>query len=166
MLLAALATFIACEGPAGKDGINGTNGIDGIDGTDGTDGQDGNANVNSAVTTISAADWIFFDAGLSYIDFQVPIVTADIAASGLVMVYIQEASAEWYALPFSRGAQSFFFWAKPGLVRIHTENTNGSPYLFAGDIRIVAISADGLARNPNLDWTDYTRVKEALQLSE
>lgn len=160
LLLASISIFIACKGEIGPAGPAGQ------DGADGLDGQNGNANVKNLVTTVSATNWVLFNSGLSYIDLSVPIVTTDIAATGLVMVYFQEAGNEWYALPFSRGSQSYFFWAKPGQVRIHTQNDSTSPTKFAGNVRIVAVSSEGLVRNPNVNWTDYASVKKAFKLSD
>lgn len=166
LLLVGITAFIACKGELGPAGPSGQDGTDGIDGTDGTDGQDGNANVKSYTTTISAANWVPFTADLSYIDLQVPILTEEIAATGMVMVYLQEAGNEWYALPFSRGTQSYFFWVKPGFARIHTQNDSTAPTKFAGKVRIVAASSDGRARHPDLDWTNYQEVKNRLQLPD
>lgn len=161
LLLASITAFMSCSkgdmGPAGKDGQ---------DGIDGTDGQDGNANVKNTVMTLSASDWVFFSSDIWYVDLQVPTVTTDIASTGLVMVYFQEAIGEWYALPFSRGSQSYNFWVMSERVRIHSQNSSIAPTKFTGKVRIVAVSSEGRARNPNLDWTDYEVVKEHFQLPD
>lgn len=166
LLFAGITAFIACKGELGPAGPSGQDGTDGIDGTDGTDGQDGNANVKNFTTTISATDWLFHDSHLSYIDLQVPIITEEIAAAGMVMMYLQGSIGEWYTLPFSRSTQTYFFWAKSGLVRVHTQNDSTTPDKFSGKARIVAVSSDGKTRYPDLDWTNYQEVKNHLHLTE
>lgn len=176
LLMAAFTTsMISCSGPkgdnglpgsAGLDGVDGTNGQDGQDGQDGQNGQDGNANVKSQTISILYTDWIYFNIDISYIDFNVPIITADIAATGMVMAYLKLSSGETVALPLSSGNQQYNFWFIPGKLRLHTVNIVGVPEKFEGDIRIVAVSSSGLVRNPNLDWTNYNAVKAALNLSE
>lgn len=161
--MAAATTMISCKG---EDGDPGPAGVMGTDGKDGQNGRDGNANVKSYTTTLSASDWLFFSNDLSYVDLKVPIVTDQIAATGMVMVYLQEANGEWYALPFTRGTQSYFFWVKSGSVRIHTQNSGTSPNKFIGKIRVVAVSADGRICNPNINWTDYNSVKAGLDLPD
>lgn len=169
MLLTGITALFSCKGdmgdvgPAGKDGIDG---VDGTDGINGQNGQNGNANVKSFQTAVAATDWQVYDSHLSLIDLQVPTVTQQIAATGLVMVYFQFGGGEWYALPYSRSTQNYFFWAKTGLVRLHTQNDNTSPEKFSGNVRVVAVSADGLARNPDLDWGNFIEVKKRLELAD
>lgn len=155
LLLLALA-LSACtkEGPAGPQG------------PEGLDGEDGNANVKNHSATLAVTNWLLFSNDLWYADITVPNVTEDIASTGMVMVYLQESQGEWYALPFSRGSQSYFFWAKPGVVRVHSQNSNGSPTKFVGKVRIVTATSDGFVRNPDINWLNYPSVKTALNLED
>ncbi|MBC7774987.1 MAG: hypothetical protein H7246_06060 [Phycisphaerae bacterium] len=82
------------------------------------------------------------------------------------MAYLQETNGEWYALPFSRSTQNYFFWAKTGAVRIHSQNDGASPIKFAGKVRVVAVTSEGMLHNLDLDWTDYEAVNNRLQLPE
>jgi hypothetical protein len=165
LLMAGLTTLTSCakegpEGPAGKDGQDGTNGTNGIN------GQDGNANVKSATYTIAANNWVKVNALISFVDLNVPIVTEPIASTGLVMVYRQVGDV-WVAWPYTTGNERFWFWAKTGLVRIHAEDIiTQTPDEFTDSVRVIAVSSSGLARNPDLDWTDYEAVKNAFDLAD
>ncbi len=166
LLVAGLATLMSCNGEMGPAGPAGQDGADGPAGQDGTDGQDGNANVKNLELTIQASNWVTFQSDLLYVDLNVPIVTGQIANTGMVMVYFQEVGTEWYALPYARNFQNYFFWVKPGQVRVHSQNTSILPTKFTGKVRVVAVSAEGMARNPDLDWTNYEAVKSRLEWSE
>ncbi len=126
LLLLSITAFMSCK--KGEMGDMGPAGQDGQDGIDGQNGQNGNANVKSYETTISTADWFFHSGNLASVDIQVPIITEQIAATGMVMVYWHYAPADvWFALPYSFSTQIYYFWFKPGLVRIHSQNDYPAP---------------------------------------
>ena len=167
LLLVSITAFTACKGDMGDPGLDGTNGQNGVDGTD---GQDGNANVKNHTIAISASEWVSHSNNLSYVDVQAPFITEEIASKGMVMVYFYDPAAVWFALPFTYSTpanttQTYYFWFKTGVVRIHSLNS-ATPVKYSGNVRIVAVTSEGLARNPDLDWTNYEDVKKRLQLTE
>lgn len=181
LLAGALVSFAACKGddgapgPAGVAGAPGPAGTNGTNGTNGQDGNDGNANVKSVTMNITGSSWAAVSTYENTAELNVAIITQDIADKGLVMVYLKTTSlgldgTTWTALPFSLARQnyteSFAFATKVGKVVLRETSTDGNPVEPTGSIRIVAATADGMMRYPDLDWTNYEEVKAALDLVE
>lgn len=164
LMLAAMTAFMACKGddgpagPPGADGINGTN------------GQDGNANVQSYTTAITGADWSADSEPRCTLN--VAIVTADIANTGLVMVYFRGFfigsidGTTWTALPFSVArefyTQTYGFAVAPNTVILSETASDGVPVRPEAEVRVVAVSADG--RQAQINWENYAEVAEHFNL--
>ncbi|MEZ4924827.1 MAG: hypothetical protein R3A50_01030 [Saprospiraceae bacterium] len=174
LLMAAATTMISCKGEQGipgPAGVAGQDGIDGQDGQDGTNGTNGNANVKSFKTTVYASDWLYVISSIRQARVNVPIITNTIANNGLVMVYSHNiGSTSWLAWPlsyaFNGGTRSFYYYVFSGGLDLYSEASAGSPFESGIEVRVVAATADGLARNPDLDWTNYEAVKSALGLED
>lgn len=178
LLAGALVSFAACkgdDGAPGPAGVAGATGPAGTNGTNGTNGQDGNANVKSVTMNITGSSWTAVNTYENTAELNVAIITQDIADKGLVMVYLKSGALSldattWTALPFSLARQnyteSFAFATKVGKVILRETSTDGNPVEPAGSVRIVAATADGMMRYPDLDWTNYEEVKAALDLVE
>ncbi len=144
LLLLSITAFMSCKkGEMGDMGPAGQDGQDGIDGQNGQNGQNGNANVKSYETTVEFADWVPHTFYLEYVDLQVPIITEQIAATGMVMVYwYYEAADVWFALPFSETSDQFYyFWFKPGIVRIHSATEFNVPKELIGKFLLEKINS-------------------------
>lgn len=124
---------------------------------------------------ITSSSWTAVNAYENTAELNVAIITQDIADKGLVMVYFKTGSlgldgTTWTALPFSLARQnyteSFAFATKVGKVILRETSTDGNPVEPSGSVRIIAATADGMMRYPDLDWTNYEEVKAVLDLVE
>ncbi len=163
--MAGMTTMISCKG---EEGDPGPAGVAGRNGTDGTDGTNGNANVQSVNLTITSQEWQWSGPETNFINLPVPILTSDICNKGSVMVYSSFNGTFFTAWPWTDilYGQSFIFQFQPGALLLLCQSTNNDPYGGNLFVRVVAASAEGLASNPNLDWTNYEAVKEALNLAD
>ena len=161
LLLAGMTTMMACKGEQGDPGPAGVMGADGID---------GNANIQNYFTTFTSSAWVTENANRIHVDLNIPTITSDILNTGLVVTYFQDiGSTYWLALPFTYsfpgGSQSYHVEVNPGEIRL-TSSSSSSPFSGGLNVRVVTASADGLAQNPNLDWSNYEAVASALNLAD
>lgn len=78
----------SCSPEDGKDGV------DGVDGEQGIPGQDGNANVTSYL--FEAITFNIGDNG----PYDVPAITEEILANGVVLGYVSVVDPRWFPLPY------------------------------------------------------------------
>ncbi|MBN8703186.1 MAG: hypothetical protein J0M08_08975 [Bacteroidetes bacterium] len=150
-------TIASCKkeaGPAGADGTNGTN---------------GNANVKSQTDTVTTWTW---DAAGSYkySNISVPNLTADIVANGAVLVYLKTTSGTWaplartIALTASTSMNQRFVYTT-GNVQIIIQNSDLSqPTVSSLTFKIVCIAGSAMAKQKDVDFRNYTAVKETFSL--
>ena len=146
-------------GPAGPAGANGTN---------------GNANVKSKTIFVAGSEWIN-TVGESKVTKLVTEITTDIVNNGAVLVYIDNGSNNWGAMPTTVADPSglvvtFGYDIEPGKL-ILSATVNASVTLTATDFgntnfRIVTISGSGKIANPNLNYNDFNAVKKAFNLKD
>jgi hypothetical protein len=159
LLLSFFITSCGKEGPVGKDGV----------GAPGINGVDGNANVRSATKAIFNGNWQNSSDLSAEASLDFPIVTEDIANTGLVMVYLQyQNSTNWIAMPFSISGQgyteNFGFSFTAGKVVLQ-DYTDVAPLIKPdGMIRVVAVSSEG--RMAPVNWNEYEDVKNYFELKE
>lgn len=159
-MMISLVTFMSCKGEQGDTGPAGQNG---------QNGQDGNANVKTFTTTVSSSDWTEIQDDYSEAEINVPILTSDIVNNGLVMVYLQSGT-DWIALPytvaFASYTESFTYYFSVGKVTLQDISNDNLPIEPTGSMRVIAATADGMVRYPDLDWYNYEAVMNALQLAD
>lgn len=156
-LFSAIIIFNGCkkegpEGPAGKDGV------------------DGNANVQSSTVTFSSWTW---DATnyFEYSDFTWSAITADIANTGTVLVYLNTASG-WAPLPrtiypTATYSESQRYTYTTGAFKIFVQDsdlTAPSPALGSWTIKVLAIESRIMQSNLDVDWSNYNEVVEKFNL--
>lgn len=184
LLLLSITAFMSCKGdmgdmgPAGQDGVDGTNGINGTNGQNGQPGQpgqDGNANVKSFDTWFPSSAWASNGSYENKLEFDVSIITQAVAEHGMVMVYLKTSALgldgnAWTAMPFSLAYQfyteAFSFSFVPGKLFLRETSNDGLPVEPECYCRVIAVTSQGLARNPDVDWTNYELVKTRLQLAD
>ncbi|MDX1912408.1 MAG: collagen-like protein [Saprospiraceae bacterium] len=163
LLMISLATFMSCKGEQGDTGPAGPAG------QNGQNGQDGNANIKTFTTTVSSSNWVEILDDYSEAQVNVPIITSDIVNSGLVMVYMQSGSSwtAWpYAVAFDTYTEAFSFTFATGSVTLRDISNDNIPIEPTGPLRVIAATADGMVRYPDLDWYNYEAVMNALQLAD
>ena len=152
-------TFTNCKkgdtGPAGKDGSN------------------GNANVQSVTLNANSWTWDNVDKW-SYVTFSnVSILTNDVVNGGAVMLY-EGSSGAYIALPytigiglssnqtlvtnFSYATNSIFIW------KSLSDGANASPN--PEQYKLVCIPKSAKMANPNVNWENYSEVKQILNLKD
>ena len=136
---------------------------DGPVGPQGPPGYDGNANVIG--TNSVTVGWTL--SGNAYTStINVPDISQDIVDKGIVEVYINYAN-EWWVLPDVIGINSTTYGFGVGYVTLYNSNSDGTKpdYPPSSIFRVVVVSASNRMANPNVDWKNYSEVKEALHLS-
>jgi len=142
-------------------------------------GDYGNANISSS-TTVTLNSWASdFDDGINYSFSSIVTwssITQDIKDKGIVMVYANDGSGSWIALPYTDGGDDYYsnslnFSFKVGSVTIITNgfDDTGSPNPSDYNglvVRIVAISTASRKANPNVDLKNYNAVKEAFNIKD
>lgn len=160
-------SFTACqkeEGPAGPIGPQGPQG---------PQGNNGNANVHSATFIVNPGDWAY-NAPSYYVTLSYPQITQDIINTGAVLVYLQNNPGNYSQLPltfYPSNTYSETFEISSGLsnvkiFRTDSDLTDPGPVSNALTFKVVVIASSGKKANPNLDLKDYSKVKEAFNLSE
>lgn len=150
-ILLLTITIASCKkgdtGPAGKDGTN------------------GNANViatnNVTINTWSLSNSIYTAT------ISASGITQNIVDKGIVMVYIQYGS-QWVSLPDITGINSTVYAYELGKVVLINSNSDGTTPTNPSTqtFRIVIISASNREANPNVNWNNYSEVKQALNLKD
>lgn len=142
-------------------------------------GNYGNANITSS-TTVTLNNWANdYDDGINY-EYSSTVtwasITQDIKDKGIVMVYADDGSGSWQALPYTDAGDdyysaSFNFSFKVGSVKViangFDDTGSPAPSDFSGLIvRVVAISTASRMANPNVDLKNYNEVKKVFNLKD
>ena len=126
----------------------------------------GNTNIFSVTYTVS---WEFEDPSyVTYVD--VPEITQDVLDNGAIMVYMSNDSGGWTALPCTLPmAASYastytpeFYKGYVKIVQTDTDLLTVDPGVM--DFKVVVLTQKQLTAHPNLVLTDYSSVKEELNL--
>lgn len=152
-------TFTNCKkgdtGPAGKDGTN------------------GNANVQSV--TLNANSWTWDNTNqYSYVTFSnISILTSEVVNDGAVMLY-EGNSGAYTALPYTIGIGmpsnqtliSRYTYAINSII-ITVELSDGlNPTPSPKQYKLVCIPKSAKMTNPNVNWENYSEVKQVLNLKD
>lgn len=139
---------------------------------EGPQGPPGNANVKSNTITFSSWGWDNTNY-YNYADFTWGEITSSIVNSGAVMVYVN-TSAGYVQLPrviypTSTYSESQRFVYNVGTLRIIVQDSDllpPSPALGTWTIKVLAIESSAIQANPNVNWENYTEVKEQFGLPD
>jgi len=140
-------------------------------GETGAAGTNGNANVKSALFTVFPSEWQT-SGNTIYISKTSSLITADIANTGGVMLYIQSTnSTSWQALPytFPNGSSSLMyrFWHSENYLEIDIYGESSAPTVTSNrEFKMVVFSSTARLANPNIDYTDYEQVKATFNLED
>ena len=173
MLAILLMTSCGKEGPMGPMGPMGPQG------PQGPAGEDGYVNVASSTVTVFPDDW-YWDETSWRVDFDYDAVNSDIYNSGVVLVYM-ESDNTWRQIPMtfyytdydnqgnliycSSSLETSFYVG--GVSVFWTENDFYDGYRpDEHRFRLVAISTSYYNAHPDLDYSDYNVLKEALELAD
>ncbi|MBR4146494.1 MAG: collagen-like protein [Bacteroidales bacterium] len=177
LALIAVTLMVACgkEGPMGPQGPMGPMGPQG---PAGQDGQDGYVNVVSSTLTVYPEDW-YWDNTSWRVDFDYDAVNYDVYNSGVVLVYM-EMGETWRQIPMT----FYYTYEENGNVYYYSSSLETSFYQGGVSVfwtesdfydgyrpeehrfRLVAIEAGYYSSHPELDYSNYEVVKEALQLAD
>ena len=163
----------------GKEGPMGPMGPMGPQGPQGPAGEDGYVNVASSTVTVFPDDW-YWDETSWRVDFDYDAVNSDIYNSGVVLVYM-ESDNTWRQIPMtfyytdydnqgnliycSSSLETSFYVG--GVSVFWTENDFYDGYRpDEHRFRLVAISTSYYNAHPDLDYSDYNVLKEALELAD
>ena len=140
---------------------------DGANGTNGTNGTNGNANVGATADfTILPSNWQS-SGNLKYVSITNNSITQSIVNSGIVMVYQKSnTDGSYTALPFSNQGIDRGFTFGLNYLQITLSAYNGSAITISTNtvIRAVIISASNKMANPNVNWNNYSEVKDKFKL--
>lgn len=153
-------SFAACskEGPAGPIGPAGP------------DGPRGPGSAKGQTFTIAAANWTY-----SAPSWNGTIISADITQAivnqGGVFVYWKNPGGNWVALPltyyptdwYSSTLQAEHYVGGVKILKTDselTQPTNPGDMMF----KVLAVSGDGMVRNPDLNWNNLPEVIERFEL--
>lgn len=161
IIIVALTTFM---GSCTKEGAKGETGASGVN---------GNANVKSTTFTVFASDWQTATGSFPplFVNRTEPLITADIANSGAVMLYMQSTSStQWQALPYtfptSSSSTMYRFWHSENTLQINIYEESGTPTAATRTFKMVVMSSSARLANPNIDYTDYEQVKATFNLED
>jgi hypothetical protein len=149
-VLLCFAVFTACKKEAGPKGDKGA---------------PGNANVIGLdPVTVTADQWLNSDdVWLALL--EVPEITQEVMDHGMVQVYVMY-NTKWWTLPYIQGIQQTTFAILPGQVMLYRANLSNTPAGQPSDrqYRVVVVAPAQLDAHPDVNWNNYTEVKEALDL--
>lgn len=175
MMCLAVLAMVSCT----KRGPEGPVGPQGPMGPQGPAGNDGNANVASSTLTVYPDDW-YLDNGSWRVDFDYDAINSDIYESGAVLVYM-ETEGTWRQIPmtfyysvFNDAGEEIFLsssletsFYQGGVSVFWTESDFYEGYRpEQHKFRIVAIAASYYKAHPDLDYSNYEAVREALLLED
>ena len=161
--LIVLLVLFSCEGPEGPPGAPGD---PGAPGTPGAPGAPGNANVNTSVFTVYTYQWQPDGARWDY-ETNLSIITADIVASGAVLVYVKSTSSDaWQALPYTWPGtyeKIMRFWHSINYlqIEIYSEYSNYT-VIIDYTFKVVAIAGNLVNKSitDGIDLNDYEEVSK------
>lgn len=155
ILAATMLVFSSCK----KD----------VAGPQGEPGKDGNANVIS--TQAAVTSWTL-SGTTYYATVSVPSITQEIVDAGAVLCYMSDGSTGWYSMPYTyymSGYQVMYYTNYGvGYINIYNKNSNLTTPAYPGTrvFKIVTISSAARLAHPELDWSDYNKVKETFNLKD
>jgi hypothetical protein len=153
------------EGPAGANGVNGI---------DGVNGKDGNANVRSTSFSVLTGNWTS-SGSIWYADLPVSTITADIANTGSVKVFMGSTTSTgvWLNMPWIELGSSFFstfnFNYSTGSVRVFKMDSDLTLPSNPGNrsFKVIVVKSSVMAiTNSSIDWTNYNSLKEVFNLAD
>lgn len=170
--LTLLISFTACEkegpiGPQGEQGPQGATGANGADGADGADGQSAlDAKTFNYTLTFTTSDTWQTYSGITGFDTDDVIIT-----------YVQFETINnvpfWTQIPFTYGGITYFpeFSETTGQIYINTiksDGSAGSPWTATTTLgfKSVLIKSSQRTLQPDLDYSDYLKVKEVFGLED
>jgi hypothetical protein len=142
----------------------------GEDGATGPQGPSGNANVKSMTATITS----WSQSGTSWnAAIGVSMITAAIVSKGAVTVFLSNGGGGWEQLPLTIYPSSSYSSTMTavhyvGGVTIHVFDSDKQLPIEPGTcvFKIVAIAGSEIARNPDLDLTDYEELAKRYNLGD
>lgn len=156
-IFAMALVFTNCKkgdtGPAGQDGTN------------------GNANVTSVTLTTSSWAWNSSQKWRYATWNNVSILNTSVINDGVVMLYQLVGTNSYVQLPITQNqgayAEHDWFEYSPNTISVYIENSdlsdpNPSPFTY----KLVCIPKSAKMANPNVNWKNYTEVKNALNLKD
>lgn len=142
------------------------------EGPPGPAGEDGNAEVHTVLLNANSFAW----DGTYYWRYatwsNVSILTADVNASGAVMLYETNGSGGWFAVPYSFNlgndvSAHTFFQHATGQVRVYVALSDDSdPGSYSSTFKLVCIPSSARKAHPDLNLTDYEEVKKTFHLKD
>lgn len=145
-------------------------------GDTGAAGKNGNANVSSTILTVYSWTW---DATnyWRYANFSsVPLITYDIANSGMVMLYQKTSSGSYIAVPVTQTTatgstvEHDWFVYGTGQLSVYIENADLTDPISQipqpTNYKLVCIPAQSLIVHPNINFQNYNQVKSAFNLKD
>lgn len=160
LFLFALALVSACtkEGPAGPEGPTGPQ------------GPAGPGSAKGKTFTIAAANWTYTAPSWSGTISNADITQA-IVDQGGVFVYWKKPDGNWVALPFIDYPTDWYSSTlqaehKVGSVNILITDSELTQPISPGDrtFKVIAVSGDGMVRNPDLNWNNLAEVGQRFGL--
>ena len=177
--LVLIISFTACEkegqvgpqGTTGANGVDGTNGVDGATGTTGATGATGATGQSEAKTfnytlTFTSSDtWQTYN-GITGFDTDDVIIT-------YVLNELIGGTRYWTQIPFTYGGVTYYpeFSEATGQIFINTiksDGSTGSPWTTTTSLafKSVLIKSSQRLQHPNLDYSDYLKVKNVFGLED
>ena len=181
--ISLIVVFTSCTkeskvGPRGEKGETGLDGKDGVDGIDGQDGKDGVANLQ--IFNFSVPDSAWVDSGTALTPgaytsykYENPSITSEMIKEGSMMVYQDFANDVTMPLPltftFSGIKALLSYEAGAGFIRlklIANDNGHYTPEENPANFRVVFIPKTARMLYPDLDYRNYSEVKETFNLTD
>lgn len=127
--------------------------------------------VNVVSSSTGSSSWVFDDPSWT-LSLSYPAITQDIIDNGAVLVYLKNGQA-YNQLPLTIYQSASYSTSIEvstfvGGVKIFWTDSDLIEPVNPGyrEIKVVVISANGLAKNPSLDLEDYEAVVKAYNLNE
>jgi len=135
--------------------------IPGPKGDPGDHGIGGNSNiVSSAIVPITSSQWKpNTDTTMWLFKLDAPLVTAEIAQTGVVKVFVETGNA-WWELPYLEGESLIQFGFNTGIINITHFSPHGEkiPVLPTTNFRYIIVSELARLAHPNVNWANYNEV--------
>lgn len=167
IFMAALAAMLS---GCAKDGDTGPQGPQG---NTGPQGNPGISQIKCIYKYLSASDFITVStSGNSYkkkAAIYISEMTSSVLNDGLVMVYKENATDVWQALPYTyffSGSSIMYhsFTVEPNWINIYLESETNFTVSGIWSYKIVIASNRLRAANPDLNWNDYKEVARRFNL--
>lgn len=138
------------------------------DGAPGATGKTGNANVQAFTFTTNSSNWIPDNTNnIYYYDYTLSSITSSVLSGGAVMTYLGDGTGNyWQAMPFTIVGVEYNYVITPKSIEIDVTMANGTMPANPGgqQFKVVVIPPAVQIANPNIDYRNYTEVKEKFNL--